>query len=68
MIKVGDAMSSFLLGLVRAVAIRQKCPFTVLEFVNDCDHVRVLYDNAAEDIIPVVSILPLEEEVFASGH
>ncbi|MFA5790721.1 MAG: hypothetical protein WC976_06645 [Caldisericia bacterium] len=68
MVKVGDVMSGFLLKLVRAVALRQKYSFTVLEFVNDYDHVRVLRDNATEDIVPVISILPSEEEVAASGH
>jgi len=68
MVKIDDAMSGFLLKLVRAVALRRKCPFTVLEFVNDYDNVRVLRDNVTEDVIPVISILPSEEEVAISGH
>lgn len=68
MIKIGDEISGFLLRLIRRVALRQKCKFTVVEFVNDYDHVQVLHDSGVEEVIPVTAILPSEDELAASGY
>lgn len=68
MVKVGEDLAEFFLRIARTIALRQKCPFTVLEFASDHGYVRVLYDNAVEDIIPVVSMLPSEEEGGVGEH
>lgn len=68
MFRVSERVDSFLLSIIRAVAAKRNYPFTVVEFVDGYDHVRILRDMGTEAVIPVASILPTEEEVIASGY